>query len=78
MLCIVGVLNASALSSKPRASRMFFKRLFEKNTYSIVAQKTRFHSKAGAKVLLFFDMTKYFVKKVQKYVFFVANPKIFA
>jgi len=57
---------------------MFFKRLFEKNTYSIVAQKTRFHSKAGAKVLLFFDMTKYFVKKVQKYVFFVANPKIFA
>ena len=57
---------------------MFFKRLFEKNTYSIVAHKTRFHSKAGAKVLLFFDMTKYFEEKVQKYAIFVANTKIFA
>ena len=40
--------------------------------------KTHFHSKAGAKVLLFFDMTKYFDKKVIKYAIFVANTKIFA
>jgi len=29
-----------------------------------------FFSKAGAKVLLFFDMTKYFQKKMQKSGFF--------
>ena len=40
--------------------------------------KTHFLAKAGAKVLLFFDMTKYFEEKVQKYAIFVANTKIFA
>jgi hypothetical protein len=65
MLCIVGVLNASALSSKPRASRMFFLSGFFKRTLTwLLRMKTHFLAKAGAKVLLFFDLTKYFHKKM--------------
>ena len=35
-------------------------------------------SKAGAKVLLFFDMTKYFHKKIQKMQLFVQNICVYA
>ena len=39
--------------------------------YSVELTDHCFFSKAGAKVLLFFDMTKYFVKKVRKYANFI-------
>ena len=70
-------LDASALTSKPRASRYFFAVTTHETTYA-GTQISAYKGNLGAKVLLFFELCKYFCKILTKVLQKVSAIQVYA